>query len=137
MRRLKRKLPWFGRRRQDMLTDIGERLVHVYEFDVLRSWDINGCRPPCCPYTYLFQTTDDLYVYIETWEQFDRKESATSESRFVIESTPTTRRLVKSTLAGTIGLKHDERLRELNEFFEINGDADGECVKNMRHPPTS
>jgi len=117
-----------------MLTDIGQRLVHVHEFDLLRSWDINGCRPPCCPYTYLFQTTDDLYVYVETWEQFDRKESATSESRLVIESTPTTRRIMKLTLAGTIGLKHDERLRELNDFFEINGDAEWRAWKKHETP---
>ena len=133
-RRLKRKLSWFGRRRQDGLTDFKQRLVLVYEFDVLRSWDINGCRPPCCPYTYLFQTTDDLYVYVETWEEFDRIERANSESRLVIVSTPTTRRLVKSTLAGTIALEHDEKLRELNEFFEIDGDAEWRAWKKHEIP---
>ena len=116
-RRLKSKLPWLGKRRQELLTDIEQRLIHVYEFDVLRSWDINGCRPPCCPYTYLFQTSDDLYVYVETWEEFERREN--SGSRLVIESTPTTRMLVKATLEGTIALEDDEKLRELNEFFEL------------------
>ena len=133
-RRLKRNLPWFGRRRQDRLTDIDQGLIHVYEFDVLRSWDINGCLPPCCPYTFLFQTTEDLFVYVETWEEIDRKETASSEGRLVIESTPATLRLVRSTIAGPIALKHDEKLRELNEFFEINGDAEWRTLKNTRYP---
>lgn len=107
-----------------MLTDIEQGLIDVHEFDVVQSWDINGCRPPCCPYTYLFQTTGDLYVYVESWQEFDRRESANSESRLVIESTPTTRMLVNSTLAGTIALDHDEKLREFNEFFEIDGHAE-------------
>jgi hypothetical protein len=131
---VKSKLPWFGRRRQDVLTEIERRVIHVYEFDVVRSWNINGCRPPCCPYTYLFQTADHLYVYVETWHEFDLEQSANNESRLVIESTPTSRMLVKSTLAGTIGLDHDEKLREFNEFFEIDGNAEWRVWKKDEIP---
>ena len=129
--RLKGKLPWFGTRRQEMLADIEQRLIHVYEFDVLRSWDINGCRPPCCPYTYLFQTADDVYVYFETWGESDQNES---ENQLVIESTPRTRMLVKSTLPATIPLEHDEKLRELNEFFELSGAAEWRAWKKHEIP---
>lgn len=117
-----------------MLTDIEQGLIHVHEFDVLRSWDINGCCPPCCPYTYLFQTAGDLYVYVESWQEFDRKESAGNGSRLVIESTPTTRMLVRSTLEGTIALDHEEKLRELNEFFETDGSAEWRVWKTQEIP---
>jgi len=75
-----------------------------------------------------------LFVYVETWEEIDRKETASSESRLVIESTPATLRLLRSTIAGPIALKHDERLRELNEFFEINGDGEWRTLKKHEIP---
>ena len=131
-RRLQGKLPWFGRRRRELLADIAQGLIDVYEFDVLRSWDINGCLPPCCPYTYLFQTAEDLYVYVETWQEFDRRESG--ERVLVIESTPTTRMLLKSTLPGALAIHHDEKIRDWNEFFEINGDAEWRAWKKHEMP---
>lgn len=132
-RRLQGKLPWFGPRRRDLLTDIGQGLIDVYEFDVLRSWDINGCCPPCCPYTYLFQTVEDLYVYVETWQEFDRKESRVRV--LIIESTPTTRMLLKSTLPEALALHHDAKIRDWNEFFEIKGDAEWRSWTKHEIPP--
>ena len=98
--RLKRSLPWFGKRRQDRLADIEQGLADVYEFEINRIWDINGCRPPCCPYTILFETTDDLFVYIESWDEIERQENVTDESELVIESTPLVKRLIKSRIEG-------------------------------------
>ena len=133
-RGLKRSLPWFGKGRQEGLADIAQGLVDVYEFEFNRVWDINGCRPPCCPYTILFETTNDLFVYIETWDEIERQENVTGENKLVIESTPLIKRLLKSRIEGQGPIKHNEHLRELNEFFEINGAAEWRIFQKVEMP---
>lgn len=133
-RRLKRSLPWFGRGRKESLADLEQGLVDVYEFEINRIWDINGCRPPCCPYTILFETTDDLFVYIESWDEIERRENVTGKSKLVIDSTPVIKRLIKSRIEGYGPIEHNEHLRELNEFFEINGEAEWRTFKKWEMP---
>ena len=86
--RLKQSLPWFGKGRRDSLADIEQGLAEIHEFEINRIWDINGCRPPCCPYTILFETTDEFFVYIESWNEIEREENITGENKLVIESIP-------------------------------------------------
>ena len=132
--RLRRSLPWFGKRRQDRLADIEQGVADVYEFEVTRMWDINDCRPPCCPYTILFETTDDLFVYIDSWDEVERQESVTGESRLILESTPGAKRLIRSRIEGQTPIKHSEKLRELNEFFEIDGEAEWRTFTRLEMP---
>jgi len=133
-RRLKNGLPWFGKRRRQRLADIEQGLVEVHEFEITRIWDINGCRPPCCPHTILFETTDGLFVYIESWDEIERQEAVTEGSKLVFESTPANNRLVKLRIEGLTPIKHYEQLRELNEFFEISGDAEWRVLKKVEMP---
>jgi hypothetical protein len=133
-RRLKRNLSWFGNHRQERLAEIEQGLADVYEFEINRVWDINGCRPPCCPYTLLFETTGDSFVYIESWDEVEREESAKAEMRLVIESTPGTKRLFKSIIEGQLRTKHNEQLRDLNEFFEIDGGAEWRTFEREEMP---
>ncbi|HEX2270723.1 MAG TPA: hypothetical protein VHH35_14350, partial [Pyrinomonadaceae bacterium] len=109
-------------------------LVDVYEFEVNRIWDINGCRPPCCPCTILFETTDDSFVYIESWDEIERQENITGQSRLVIESTALAKRLIRSRIEGQSLVKHDEQLRQLNEFFEVDGEAQWRTFKRVEMP---
>src|SRR5262245_60417903 len=131
--RLKRSLPWFGKGRQNGLVDTERGLADVNEFEINRIWDINGCRPPCCPYTILFETNDDLFVYIESWDDIEWQENITAESKLVIESTPLGK-LLKSRIEGQRLIKHGEHLRELNEFFEISGEAEWRIFKKVEMP---
>lgn len=132
--RLKRSVPWFGKRRRDRLADIEQGLVEIHEFDIHRVWDINGCRPPCCPFTILFETTDQMFVFVESWARIERQESSHGESKLVIESTPTLKRLIKCTVEGLRPIKHTEELREFNEFFEITDDAEWRIFKKAEMP---
>lgn len=93
-------------------------VVDGYEFAINRIWDINGCCPPCCPYTLLFEATDGSFVYLESWQQIERRESESGESKLVIESTPNVKRLIKARIQGQVSIKHDDQLRELNEFLK-------------------
>jgi len=127
---LRRGLPWFGKSRQARLADIEQGNADVYEFEVNRIWDINGCRPPCCPYTILFETTDDLFVYTESWDELEREDNLNHS--LLLASTPN-KRLVKLHIQGQI--KHDDRLREWSEFFEINGDGQWRLLKKSEIPP--
>jgi hypothetical protein len=133
-RRLKRSLPWFGHRKQERLREIEQGLVDVYEFDIERTWDINGCRPPCCPYTLLFKTTDGLFVYIESWQEIERHNNESGESSLTIESAPAAKRLFKTAIEGEQRVRHSEKLREFNEFFEIAGDAEWQMYKREELP---
>jgi hypothetical protein len=131
---LKSDLPWFGQRRKDRLREIEQGAIDVHEFDIDRVWDINGCRPPCCPHTLLFRTAGDLFVYIETWQPVELQKSEVNERRLRIESTPATRKILKTEVAGEEKIRYTERLREFNELFEVIGDAEWRSYKREELP---
>jgi hypothetical protein len=131
---LKRSLPWFGKHRQARLNEIEQGVADVYEFEINRIWDINGCRPPCCPYTLLFETMDDLFVYIESWDEIERQETLKGEHRLIIESTPIVKRLIKSRIEGQSPITHQEHLRELNDFFRMNHEAQWRIFNQVEMP---
>lgn len=133
-RQLKRDLPGFGQRRKERLREIEQAVIEVEEFDIDRVWDINGCRPPCCPYTLLFRTAGDLFVYIETWHEIERQKSEGTESTLRIESTPATRKILNAEVAGEETIGHTASLRELNELFEIIGEAEWKIYKRDELP---
>jgi len=133
-RRLKNDLPWFGQRRKERLREIDEGVIAVHEFDIDRVWDINGCRPPCCPFTLLFRTTDGLFVYLETWQDIKQHKNELHESRLRIESTPRSSKILKTEIEGAERIRHTEGLREFNELFEIGGDAEWRIYKREELP---
>ena len=128
-RRLRSDLPWFGQRRKEGLREIEQGVMEVHEFQIDRIWDINGCRPPCCPYTLLFRTTDGLFVYVETWQEIERQNNEIAESVVRIESTPGTRKIIRTAVEGEERIRHSEELREFNEVFEITGEAEWQIYK--------
>lgn len=132
--RLKSDLPWFGRRRKEGLREIDQGVIEVHEFCIDRIWDINGCRPPCCPYTLLFRTTDDLFVYIETWQDIEQQKNEVDERRLTIESTPALRKIFKTEVEGQERIRHTDGLREFNELFEISGEAEWRIYKREELP---
>ncbi len=131
---LRSDLPWFGRRRKERLREIEQGVIEVYEFDVDRVWDINGCRPPCCPYTLLFGTAGDSFVYIETWQEIKRHKGEVNESRLRIESTPATKKVLNAEVAGEERIRHTDRLGEFIELFEIAGEAEWKIYKREELP---
>ena len=133
-RQLKQDLPWFGQRRKERLREIEQAVIEVQEFDIDRVWDINGCRPPCCPYTLLFRTADDLFVYVETWHEIEHQKSERTESTLTIESTPATRKILNAEVAGEETIRHTASLREFNELFEIIGEAEWKIYKRDELP---
>ena len=133
-RQLKQDLPWFGQRRKERLREIEQAVIEVQEFDIDRVWDINGCRPPCCPYTLLFRTADDLFVYVETWHEIEHEKSERTESTLTIESTPATRKILNAEVAGEETIRHTASLREFNELFEIIGEAEWKIYKRDELP---
>ena len=133
-RQLKSDLPWFGQRRKERLREIELGVVEVHEFDIDRVWDINGCCPPCCPHTLLFRTTDDLFVFVEAWQQIERADSAVNESRLRIEYTPATRKILKTEVTGEERTRYREKFREFNEVFEIVGEAEWKIYKREDLP---
>ena len=132
--RLKIGLPWFGHRRTERLGEIDHGMIDVHEFAIDRIWDINGCCPPCCPYTLLFRTTDSLFVYIETWQEIDRQNKEIDESTLRIESTPASRKIFKTAVGGHERVRHTEGLREFNELFEISGEAEWQMYRREELP---
>ena len=133
-RQLKRDLPWFGQRREKRLREIEQGVIEVHEFNIHRIWDINGCCPPCCPYTLLFRTAGDLFVYIETWQEIERQKSEVTESTLRIESTPATRKILNAEVAGEERIRHTAWFREFIELFEIIGEAEWKIYKRQELP---
>lgn len=131
---LKSDLPWFGQRRKERLREIELGVIEVHEFDIDRVWDINGCCPPCCPYTLLFRTTDDLFAFVETWQPIERPDSEVDESRLRIESTPALRKVLKTVVAGKERIRFSEVFRQFSEVFEINGEAEWKIYKREELP---
>ena len=132
--RLKKDLPWFGRRRQERTRAIDSGIIEVYEFEIDRIWDINGCHPPCCPHTLLFRTTDGSFVYIESWQQIEQHNTEGNESKLRIESTPGGRIVFKTAIEGEARIAHSDRLREFNEFFEIGIEAEWRIYQREELP---
>jgi hypothetical protein len=133
-RRLRNELPWFGRRRKEGFREIEAGLVEVHEFQIGRIWNINGCQPPCCPYTLLFRTADGLFVYVETWQEIERQNNDLAESTVRIESTPASRKIINVAVEGEARIGHTEALRQFNEVFEISGDAEWQIYKTEELP---
>ena len=132
--RLASDLAWFGRRRKEGLQDIDRAVVEVHEFHIDRIWDINGCRPPCCPFTLLFRTTDGLFVYVETWQEIEQRRNEIGESGLRIESTPAARKILKTALAGDQEIRHTTALREFVEVFETSGEAEWRMYQSHELP---
>jgi hypothetical protein len=80
------------------------------------------------------ETTADSFVYIESWDAIERQENVTGASKLIIETTPVAKRLIRSRIEGQTPIKHDEQLRELNEFFEVDGDAQWRLFKQVEIP---
>jgi len=109
-------------------------MTEIHEFLIDRIWDINGCRPPCCPHTLLFRTTDGLFVYIETWQQIAQQNNDAGESRLSFESNPAKRKIFKIAVVGNQTFRHTEQLRELNMFFEMSDEAEWQIYQSEEIP---
>lgn len=62
------------------------------------------------------------------------EEHGGSENRLIIDSTPLTNWLFSWRMDGCEQVKHTETLREFNEFFEINGDAEWKTYRKEELP---
>ena len=65
--RIARHRPWFGRDRRDANEDLAAGEAEIVPFSVRRFWDVNECRPPCCPRELILETTDDRFLHLESW----------------------------------------------------------------------
>ena len=109
-------------------------MTEAQEFEIDRIWDINGCRPPCCPHTLLFRTTAGPFVFVETWQKIEEQDNDAHQSRLIIESTPAGKNMFKFARRRGETIAHTEKLRELNEFFEISGQAEWLMYKKEELP---
>ena len=65
--RILRERPPFGEGRKAARADLERDEAEMLSFRIRRAWDVNECRPPCCPRVLLIETDEREFIYLESW----------------------------------------------------------------------
>lgn len=77
--RLSRARPWFGPDRDVATRDIAAREAVIVTFTIRRFWDVNECGPGCCPRSWLVETQNGEFLYLESWTALPELGSVSSD----------------------------------------------------------
>jgi hypothetical protein len=88
------------KKRKNAKQELDVGVVEVLEFKIDRVWNMNGCSPPCCPYSYFFKIDDNEFVYIESWHLSEEFKSEFLKREMRIALSLFTKRLVSIDMYG-------------------------------------
>ena len=125
----------FRQRRRDADRELEQGVVEVFDFEVLRAWDMNGCAPPCCPHIYLFQVGFRKYVYVESWTAFNYPHGQFPRRRIIIVRSPIGKRILSSSAEGQVVPLEDSPFDPATEYFSFSGDTECEILRAEDIPP--
>lgn len=83
--------------------DANAKHAEVLDLIVLRAWTLITCDgPPCCPNTWLLQTSPTELVYVRSWDHLDLVEDAFPGSQVRLARLPGTRRILDAHVDGAL-----------------------------------
>ena len=119
----------FRERRRRAEQEIEEGIVEVFDLEVLRAWDLNGCQPPCCPHIYLFEVGEGLYLYAESWTAFNFPEGEFPKRRMQIVRTPRSKRILNCAIGDAVIEARDSPFDGVNDYFSFPNDVECEVMR--------
>ncbi len=121
----------FRSRRKIAQQEIDEGVAEVLELQVERAWDMNGCRPPCCPHIYLLQVGETEFVYTESWTAFDDVGDKFPRRRVRIVRSPITKRILSLEAEGAVLSLEDNPFDPATDYFDQGAECEVLQEKDM------
>jgi len=124
----------FKKRRSAFLQELDGGVVEVLDLEVSRTWNLNCCRPPCCPHIYVFQVGEAEFVYGESWTAFNFPENKFPKRKISIVRSPLTKRILGVHAEGE-GLSADtETFDNVADYFSLPDGAECEIFEEKNLP---
>ena len=124
----------FKERRKTVQRELDEGAAEVLNVEILRAWDMNGCRPPCCPHIYLFQVGEREYVYAESCDAFNFPDEQFPRRRIEIVRSPLTKRILSASAEEEVVRLEYSHFDPAMEYFSFSGDAECEILRTEEMP---
>jgi len=124
----------FRARRKVAQQELDAGVAEVLNLEIIRAWDMNGCRPPCCPNIYLFQVGEKEYVYAESWTAFDYPGGQFPRRRLHIVLSPLTKRILSAHPEGDIVPLDDSPFDPATDYFILSGGAECDVLQSNEMP---
>lgn len=124
----------FRGRRKLAQQEIEEDVVEILSAEILRAWDMNGCRPPCCPHVYLLEIGDREFIYVESWKAFNYPDGQFPRRRIEIDRSPLTKRILSVRSEGEVVPLEDSPLDPATDHLSFSGDTECEVVRAEEMP---
>jgi hypothetical protein len=124
----------FRDRRKVAEQELNEGVVEVLDLEILRAWDMNGCWPPCCPHSYLFQVGEREYFYAESWTAFNFPDGQFPRRRIEIVRSPLVKRVLSVNADGEVIRLEDSPCDRTTEYFSLSGDTECEILQADEMP---
>jgi hypothetical protein len=121
-------------RRQTAQRELDEGVAEVLDIEILRAWDMNGCRPPCCPHIYLFQTGEGEYIYTESWTAVDAPDGQIPKRRIEIVRSPLTKRILGVNTEEEVVHLEASPFDPATEYFLFSSNAECEILRADEMP---
>ena len=119
----------FRDRRKVAQQELDEGVAEVLDVEILRAWDLNGCRPPCCPHIYLFQISEKEYVYTESWTAFNYPDEQFPKGKIKIVCSPLTKRVLSASPEGEVVSLENSPFDPATEYFTFSGHSECEILR--------
>jgi hypothetical protein len=83
--------------------DIAAGRAEVLEFPVVHAWTLITCSgPPCCPNSWLLQSSPDEFVYLESWDVANAVEGHFPGDHVRVSCLQASRRLLDFSVSGRL-----------------------------------
>lgn len=125
---------WFRERRKASQQELDEGVAEVLDVEIMRAWDMNGCRPPCCPHIYLFQVDQRVYVYVESWTAFNFADGQFPKHRIELVRSSLTKRVLSVSAAGKAVSLEDNPFDPATDYFSFSGETECEILRAEEMP---
>jgi hypothetical protein len=108
--------------------------VEVLTFRIRRAWCLITCSgPPCCPNSWLVETTDGEYAHLESWRVLRAVDGSFPGDDLVLSVWPTTKRILAASAQGTPVLA--QRTSEL--LVDFGGGTEVELYASREELPAA
>jgi hypothetical protein len=87
------------RRQAELEAEAGT--IEAIEFGVTQAWNLITCPgPPCCPNTWLLETTDHEFLRLESWHFLKALDGRFPGDHVTVLVWPMTKRILEATATG-------------------------------------
>lgn len=114
--------------------ELDEDVAEVLSAEILRAWDLNGCRPPCCPHVYLLDVGGREFVYVESWQAFNYPDGQFPRRRIEIDRSPLTKRILSVRSEGEVLPLEDSPFDPVTDYLSFPGDTECEVLRAVEMP---